>query len=261
MLKPDINSTEVHLQASLTLRFLKGLPDAPLDCETLSDLPVLPVFDGAGRPGLACCQGRQACAAVLLVPLRPPEFTILDITGRWWKPNGVKAVVGGLNALTGLPAEPERGWEDGEYLVVGETGTFAGTRRPDGSLRPLAPGQDGSSLEIVLAVAEPKPGLFPDKPPRSRGPAIVDRNTWGAITLLSIHLVDPRAFRRLAGFEPPTEVGDGLHRDVVPGLQEPFGDTAALLPSGGRPHSVRRRRRPADRSAPAPDPAVRGCGR
>ncbi len=260
MLKPDINSSEVHLDASLTLRFLKGIPETPSDCLTLSDLPPLPVFDGSGRQGLTCCQGQGACAAMLLVPLRPQEVMIVDITGRWWKPNGVKAVVGGLNALTGLPAAPERGWEDGEYLVVGETGVFSGVRRPDGSRRPLAPGQDGSGLEIVLAVAEPKPGLFPDKPPRSRGPAIVDRNTWGAITLLSIQLVDPRAFRRLTGFEPPPEVGYGLHLDVVPGLQEPFGDTAAMLPTAGRPHGVRRRRRPADRSAAVPDPAVRGRG-
>ncbi len=184
------------------------------------------------------------------MPLRPSECMIVDMTGRWWKPNGVKAVVGGLNALTGRPAEPERGWEDGEYLVVGDTGGFSGQRMPDGSMRPLALRPDESSVEIVLAVAEPKPGLFPDRPPRTRGPVTVDRHTWGAITLLGVRLVHPRMFRSLTGLEPPPEAGRNLHSGPMPGRDGLLDDSAAMLLVGDRPHCGRRNGRSKCRSAP-----------
>lgn len=259
MLEPEINRTEVHLADSLTIRFLQGSRDSSGCPGMPPDLPALPIFDASKLPGLSCCGGRTACSGLILVPLRPRECAILDITGRWWKPDGVKAVVGGLNALTGLQAEPEKGWEDGEYLVVGDTGGFRGLRMPDGSLRPFALGPGGSGLEIVLAVAEPKPGLFPDRPPRTRGPVVVDRNTWGAITLLGVRLVDPKTFRRLTGLQPPAELGRNLHRDAAPAPEGSSGDPAAMLPAGVR----MARRRPNSHSSGRPmrpRPAVHGGG-
>lgn len=118
----------------------------------------------------------------LAIPMYRREALWIGFSGAPWKPNAVKVLVGGINAISGLPDDendltspqnylicPEQPWLDGfdvgkgviRQFVAMPLGTGYGVEASYPTLR------EKGGLRIV--VFEPKPGHFPDKPPPSLG--------------------------------------------------------------------------------------------
>lgn len=152
----------------------------------LGRLPIARLTDATGRLCLA-------------VPLHPREALWIGFTGAPWKPNAVKVLVGGLNAITGLADEGAPPGDRADYLVCPPQPWLDGFNLGDGLVRqfvamPLGQGYaaeasfglaEKGGLEIV--VFEPRPGRFPDAPPapdparpqRFRRPAAIDDAAMG----------------------------------------------------------------------------------
>jgi hypothetical protein len=117
------------------------------------------------------------------IPMYQREAMWIDFDAAWWKPNAVKVGVGLVNAVSG------GGWNSGlngqpqDYVVVPEQPWLDGIKSGEGTIRqfvavPLGTGytveaqvtgkeSDGA---LRIAVFEPRPGRFPDKPPKHLNP-------------------------------------------------------------------------------------------
>jgi hypothetical protein len=113
------------------------------------------------------------------VPLYQREALWLQFDGAPWKPNAVRVGVGGVNAITGEP------WSEGlradpqNYIVCPDQPWLDGIHTAEGTVRQfVAVGLGmGDTVEeqltgaatfggLQLQAYEPKPGRFPDRPPR-----------------------------------------------------------------------------------------------
>ena len=117
----------------------------------------------------------------LAIPMYQREAMWIGLSGAPWKPNAVKVIVGGINAVSGLrddgapPAEPQdylvcpdQPWLDGVNVGAGIIRQFVAMPLGRGyGVETRAGGLERGGVEIV--VFEPKPGRFPDQPPVATG--------------------------------------------------------------------------------------------
>lgn len=120
----------------------------------------------------------------LIVPLYQREALWLGFSAAPWKPNAVKVIVGGVNAVSGLPDAGTALDDPQDYLVCPDQPWLDGFNAGGGVIRqfvamPLGLGygiEAGAGLPerggLEIVVFDPKSGHFPDAPPPERlGPA------------------------------------------------------------------------------------------
>jgi hypothetical protein len=140
-------------------------------------LPALPWrgVEGSGTPEI-------------IVPLWQREALWLGFTAAPWKPNAVKVIVGGINAVSGLPDEGATLGEPQDYLLAPDQPWLDGFNAGGGVIRQFVamPLGQGYAIEagagrpeqggIEIVGVEPLPGRFPDTPPPPRpGPVRLSR--------------------------------------------------------------------------------------
>lgn len=184
------------------------------------------------------------CSGGAFVPLYQREALWLGFHGTGWKPNAVTVAIGGVNALTGESDGPALTGEPQNYLVTPLQPWLDGIKTGRGSVRQFVamPLGQGYTVEAALTgeerhggiqvtVFEPRPGRFPQTPPRasdaaagpmrSRSPAMGvgaggamrqrvypdphgvdawDPDSFGSVM---VHIVDSRRYREITGEEPP----------------------------------------------------------
>jgi hypothetical protein len=114
------------------------------------------------------------------IPMHQREALWIYFDAPFWRPNAVKVGVGGVNAVSGQPWDTQLRQSPQDYLVVPDQPWLDGINAGDGFIRqfvamPLGSGYTvegqvtGAETEggIQLVVFEPKPGRFPDRPPRA----------------------------------------------------------------------------------------------
>lgn len=123
------------------------------------------------------------------IPMYQREAMWIDFDGAHWKPNAVKVGVGMVNAVSGTPWDLQLHADPQDYLVAPDQPWFDGIKADEGLIRqfiavPLGTGQTVEAQlrgtesvgALRIAVFEPRPGRFPDNPPkdiafRSKGDA------------------------------------------------------------------------------------------
>jgi hypothetical protein len=109
------------------------------------------------------------------------EALWIGFSGAVWKPNAVKVLVGGVNAVSGLPDHRDLG-DPQDYLVCPQQPWLDGFNAGDGIIRQFVamPMGEGYAVEaghglpeqggVTIVAFEPMPGRFPDVPPALLGP-------------------------------------------------------------------------------------------
>jgi hypothetical protein len=124
----------------------------------------------------------------VLVPLYRREAMWLGFSAAPWKPNALKVIVGGINAVSGMPDDAFALGDPQDYLVCPDQPWLDGFNAGGGVIRqfvamPIGGGygiEAGAGLPerggIELFAYEPLPGRFPDSPPpRPAGPMRLSR--------------------------------------------------------------------------------------
>ena len=184
------------------------------------------------------------------IPMYQREALWLGFRAAAWKPNAVKITVGGVNVISGKLDHSYTLNEPQDYIVSPEQIWLDGINAGHGTIRqfvamPLGLGYTVESLVtgteefggIQLTVFEPKPGIFPDKPPpkttiehgrlgrpqsavpvtQQMGigaggimkqkiyPDIHGINVWNQDSSgrITIHILNTSQFRKITGQEPP----------------------------------------------------------
>ncbi|MGK7873111.1 MAG: hypothetical protein AB4426_07300 [Xenococcaceae cyanobacterium] len=117
----------------------------------------------------------------VFIPMYQREALWLNFNGASWKPNAVKIAVGKINAVTGKPWHQKLQAGEQDYVVSPNQPWLDGINSGDGYIRqfvamPLGmgytvEGQVSGKEEfggIQIIAFEPKPGRFPDEPPRKK---------------------------------------------------------------------------------------------
>ena len=115
----------------------------------------------------------------IFIPMYQREALWIRFTARHWKPNAVKVAVGKINAVSGKTWTQELTRETEDYMVCPPQPWLDGINSGDGHIRqfvamPLGMGytvegqitgkEEFGGIQII--VYEPKPGKFPDEPPK-----------------------------------------------------------------------------------------------
>jgi hypothetical protein len=115
----------------------------------------------------------------VFIPMYQREAMWLSFRAAYWRPNAVKVAVGKINAITGQEWSEDLQAEPQDYIVCPDQPWLDGINDGDGYIRqfvamPLGMGytvegqvtgkEEFGGLQIV--VFDPKPGRFPDEPPR-----------------------------------------------------------------------------------------------
>jgi hypothetical protein len=114
-----------------------------------------------------------------MVPMHDREALWLSFHGQDWRPVAVKVGVGGVNAITGEPFDLELRAGRQDYTVVPDQPWLDGIKVDDELIRQFVavPLGEGETVEgrvtgkeakggLQLAVFQPVPGRFPERPPR-----------------------------------------------------------------------------------------------
>jgi hypothetical protein len=146
-----------------------------------------PLPPGFGLFPVRLSRGEGADAA-LLVPMYQREALWLGFSAAPWKPNALKVICGGINAVSGIADDGTGLGEKQDYLVCPTQPWLDGFIAGDGVIRqfvamPLGQGYAVEAAEggperggIRIVAFEPKPGRFPDEPPPARpGPVRFSR--------------------------------------------------------------------------------------
>jgi hypothetical protein len=117
------------------------------------------------------------------IPMYQREALWLHFSAAWWKPNAVQVGVGGINAITGEAWDGALRDDPQNYMVVPDQPWLDGIRTTAGTVRQFVAVSlgAGDTVEeqlsgtvttggIQVDALEPKPGLFPDEPPRGQLP-------------------------------------------------------------------------------------------
>ncbi|MGH3089737.1 MAG: hypothetical protein ACRDSJ_20835 [Rubrobacteraceae bacterium] len=186
----------------------------------------------------------------VFIPMYQREALWLNFHGAHWKPNAVKVAVGKVNAVSGEVWSQELRGGEQDYVVVPDQPWLDGINAGDGHIRqfvamPLGMGytvegqvtgkEEFGGVQIV--VFDPKPGKFPDEPPKAderlremavyamaapaesaemglaaggrmrqkiypdeHGVDTWDMENFGRVCL---HIVNSMMFREITGLEPP----------------------------------------------------------
>jgi hypothetical protein len=159
-----------------------------------------------------------------IIPMYQREALWLSFEAAHWKPNAVKVGIGRINAVTGegwneeLHAEPEQ-----DYIVCPDQPWLDGINAGDGYIRQFVamPLGQGYTVEgqltgkeefggIQLVAFEPKPGKFPDEPPKSR------MRAEGAFYAMSAAAPAPMMEASGAGFEMGLGAGGKMTQKIYP---------------------------------------------
>lgn len=135
-----------------------------------------PLPAGLGRfPIVAWRRGQEVVRH--LIPMHRREAVWIGFSGAAWKPNAVKVLAGGINAVSGRPDAGRGLGAPQDYLVCPLQPWLDGFNAGDGTIRqfvamPLGGGygvEVGHGLPetggLSIVAFEPKPGVFPDAPP------------------------------------------------------------------------------------------------
>jgi hypothetical protein len=148
-----------------------------------------PLPPGFGLFPIRLSRSEGAGAATrLLVPMYQREALWLGFSAAPWKPNALKVICGGINAVSGVADEGTGLREPQDYLVCPNQPWLDGFNAGDGVIRQFVamPLGQGYAIEaagggperggIAIIAFEPKPGRFPDEPPPARpGPVRFSR--------------------------------------------------------------------------------------
>ena len=116
----------------------------------------------------------------VFIPLYQREALWIGFEAAPWKPNAIKVSLGGVDAVSGAAWSPTLHDAPQDYLVCPPQPWLDGINAGDGLVRQFVatPLGTGESVEAQLGgaevggfrllVFEPRPGLFPDRPPRPR---------------------------------------------------------------------------------------------
>jgi hypothetical protein len=188
----EASGTGLALTFQRTLRIPDDGKSYPLP-PGLGAFPIRRVLDYQDRvpPGWVKTSG-------VFIPMYQREAMWVSFASRPWRPNAVKIAAGKINAVSGKPwdqslarPEPGRGGREPaqDYLTVPPQPWLDGFNTGEGTIRqfvamPLGMGytvegqvtgkEEHGGLQII--VYEPKPGRFPDHPPRP----VVTRNITAA---------------------------------------------------------------------------------
>jgi hypothetical protein len=156
-----------------TLRIPDDGREYPLP-PSLGHFPVRRVEDYADRVPPAW----RAHGGVFL-PMYQREAMWLNFSGAHWRPNALKVAVGKVNALSGERYHPRLDASHQDYVVVPSQPWLDGINAGNGFIRQFVamPLGQGYTVEaqvageethggLQLACFDPKPGRFPDQPPR-----------------------------------------------------------------------------------------------
>jgi len=113
------------------------------------------------------------------IPMYQREALWIGFHGAEWKPNAVKIAVGGINVISGEPFKHGLDADPQDYIVCPDQPWLDGINTGRGFIRQFVamPLGMGYTIEasltgkeefggIQVTVFEPKPGRFPDKPPK-----------------------------------------------------------------------------------------------
>jgi len=188
----------------------------------------------------------------VFIPMYQREALWLNFNAAHWKPNAVKIAVGKINALSGKDWDQRLRKTKEDYIVCPEQPWLDGINAGDGYIKqfvamPLGMGytvegqitgeEEFGGIQII--VYEPKPGRFPDEPPREEPGPDVDMlvcemaqpcapsaemgiaaggrmkqkiypdpygiDTWDESNYgrVYVHIVNSMDFREITGLEPP----------------------------------------------------------
>jgi hypothetical protein len=130
-------------------------------------------------PGLGRLPLRRLRGLGIALPLYRREAMWISFGGAWWRPSAVKIAVGGVNVISGEPLDAQIRPGRQDYVVCPDQPWLDGINAGDGFIRQFVavPLGDGLTVEgqltgaehrggLQIVVIEPRPGLFPDEPPR-----------------------------------------------------------------------------------------------
>ena len=180
MLRCRIQDDVIRIGARFSVSFQRTLrvPDDgrkyPLP-PGLGRFPILRVRDYLARVPKAW---RQTGGA--FIPMYQREALWLGFDAAPWKPNAIQIAIGGINAVSGESANEDLCANPQNYLVCPNQPWLDGINNGDEAIRqfvamPLGLGYtvegqltgDEEIGGIRLRVFEPKPGRFPDRPPKA----------------------------------------------------------------------------------------------
>lgn len=117
----------------------------------------------------------------VFIPMYQREALWLNFSAAYWRPNAAKIAVGKINAISGKPWQQKLIANQEDYIVCPDQPWLDGINAGDGYIRqfvamPLGmgytvEGQVSGKEEfggIQIIVFDPKPGRFPDKPPKQQ---------------------------------------------------------------------------------------------
>jgi hypothetical protein len=120
----------------------------------------------------------------VFIPMYQREALWMRFQGRHWKPNAVKVAIGKINAVSGKAWDQDLRAEEKDYMVCPPQPWLDGINAGEDMIRQFVamPLGMGYTVEaqitgeerfggIQIIVYEPKPGKFPDQPPRPEGGA------------------------------------------------------------------------------------------
>ena len=184
------------------------------------------------------------------IPMYQREALWISFHGERWRPNAVKVGVGGVNAISGQPWDERLRRRAQDYVVVPDQPWLDGINAGPDVIRqfvamPLGQGitvegqVTGAEEEggMQITVVQPKPGRFPDRPPRASRrwhgssmmvcesapafgamglaaggrmeqkiyPDLYGKDTWDATgtTTVHVHIVNSDAYHAITGEQPP----------------------------------------------------------
>jgi hypothetical protein len=179
MLKVVIANDEIRIGKRFSVNFQRTLrlPDDGGTYPLPPGLGRFPLCRVAGFARRVPAEWQQRGGAFF--PMYQREALWLAFDGASWKPNAVQVGVGGINAVSGGPWEEGLSADPQNYLVCPEQLWLDGINAGDGVIRQFVamPLGSGTTVEAQLTgreevgglqirVFEPKPGRFPDRPPR-----------------------------------------------------------------------------------------------
>jgi hypothetical protein len=163
----------------------------------------------------------------VFIPMYQREALWLRFQARHWKPNALKIAVGKINAVSGKLWSQELRDEENDYMVCPPQPWLDGINAGKGMIRQFVamPLGMGYTVEaqitgeerfggIQIIVYEPKPGRFPDVPPRSAAGAM-RMATFGSAAELDI----PAFMRKRsagAGAEMGLGAGGRMKQKIYP---------------------------------------------